>query len=105
MIPQRGIIHYHGEGKRDPFVPLTERISTELGEIPLPIFESLKLVGVLKDEAGNRALLEDERGYGYILKNGDKIKNGHVVSVEDNKVIFQIHEYGWSKTIALELSN
>ena len=105
VVPQRGIIHYHGEGKRDPFVPLTERISTELGEIPLPTFESLKLVGILKDEAGNRALLEDERGYGYIMKNGDKIKNGYVVSVEDNKVIFQIHEYGWSKTIALELTS
>lgn len=105
VVPQRRIIHYHDEGKRDPFVPLTERISTEFGQIPLPTFESLKLVGVLKDEAGNRALLEDERGYGYIMKNGDKIKNGYVVSVEDNKVIFQIQEYGWSKTIALELSN
>jgi len=105
VVPQRGIIHYHGEGKRDPFVPLTERISTELGELPLPMFESLKLVGILKDKAGNRALLEDEREYGYIMKNGDKIKNGHVVSVEDNKIIFQIHEYGWSKTIALELTN
>lgn len=105
VVPKRRIIYYHGEGKRDPFVPLTQRISTELGEISLPTFESLKLVGVLKDEAGNRALLEDERGYGYIMKNGDKIKNGWVVSVEDNKVIFQIQEYGWSKTIALELSN
>ena len=105
VVPQRKIIRYHGEGKRDPFVPLTERINTQLGEIPLPMFESLKLVGVLKDESGNRALLEDESGYGYIMKNGDKIKNGYVVSVEDNKVIFQIQEYGWSKTIALELSN
>ncbi|MFQ6033186.1 MAG: hypothetical protein ACE5K2_09730, partial [Candidatus Zixiibacteriota bacterium] len=105
VVPQRKIIHYHGEGERDPFVPLTERISTEIGEIPLPAFESLKLVGILKDEAGNRALLEDERGYGYIMKNGDKIKNGYVISVEDDKVIFQIQEYGWSKTMALELSN
>ncbi len=103
--PQRKIIYYHGEGKRDPFAPLTERIGTELGEIPLPTFESLKLVGILKDEAGNRALLEDQRGYGYIMKNGDKIKNGYVVSVEDKKVIFQIQEYGWSKTMALEFSN
>jgi len=105
VVPQRRIIHYRDEGKRDPFLPLTERISTELGEIPLPPFESLKLVGVLRGEAGNRALLEDEKGYGYIMKNGDRIKNGYVVSVEDKKVIFQILEYGWSRTIALELSN
>jgi hypothetical protein len=104
MIFQRKVVYYHGEDRRDPFAPLTERISTDFGKIPLPMFESLKLVGVLKDEEGNRALLEDEKGYGYILKNGDKIKNGYVVSVEDNKVIFQIEEYGWSRTIALELS-
>ena len=104
MAPKRRVICYHGEGKRDPFVPLTQRITTEFGEIPLPTFESLKLVGILKDENGNQALLEDERGYGYIMKNGDRIKNGYVVSVEESKVIFQIQEYGWSKTIALEFS-
>lgn len=105
LVPQREIIQYLSEGRRDPFVPLTERISTELGELPIPTFESLKLVGILRDQAGNRALLEDERGYGYIMKNGDKIKNGYLVSVEDNKVIFQVQEYGWSKAMTLELSN
>jgi hypothetical protein len=105
LVPQREIIYYHDEGRRDPFAPLTERITTDFGKIPLPSFESLKLVGILMDEEGNRALLEDEKGYGYILKNGDKIKNGYVISVEDNKIIFQIQEYGWSKTMALELSN
>ncbi len=104
-IPARETIYYQSEGRRDPFAPLTERISTQLGEIPLPTFESLKLVGILRDEAGNRALLEDDRGYGYIMKNGDKIKNGHVISVEDNKVVFHVQEYGWSRTIALELFN
>jgi len=104
VVFQRKVIYYLGEDRRDPFAPLTERISTDFGKIPLPMFESLKLVGVLKDEEGNRALLEDEKGYGYILKSGDKIKNGYVISVEDNKVIFQIEEYGWSRTIALELS-
>jgi hypothetical protein len=104
-ISAREIIYYQSEGRRDPFAPLTERISTELGEIPLPTFESLKLVGILRDEAGNRALLEDDKGYGYILKKDDRIKNGYVVSVDDNQVVFQIQEYGWSKTIALELFN
>jgi hypothetical protein len=104
VVFQRRVIHYHGEGRRDPFTSLTERISTDFGKLPLPMFESLKLVGILKDEEGHRALLEDEKGYGYILKGGDKIKNGYVVSVEDKKVVFQIQEYGWSKTIALELS-
>lgn len=104
VVPQRKTIYYHADGRRDPFVPLTERISIELGEIPLPKFETLKLVGVLKDEAGNRALLEDERGYGYIMENGDEIKNGYVVSVEDDRITFQIQEYGWSRTMTLELS-
>jgi hypothetical protein len=104
-ISSRETVYYQSEGRRDPFAPLTESIRTELGEIPLPTFESLKLVGVLRDQAGNRALLEDVRGYGYIMKNGDKIKNGYVISVEEDQVIFQIQEYGWSKTMTLELFN
>jgi Tfp pilus assembly protein PilP len=104
VVFQRKVVYYRGEGRRDPFSPLTEKINIDFGQLPPPLFESLKLVGILKDEEGNRALLEDEKGYGYILKNGDKIKNGYVVSVEDNKVIFQVQEYGWSKAMALELS-
>ena len=103
-IPQRKVLTYESDGRRDPFVPLTEKISFEFGEAPIPNVENLQLVGILEDDSGIRALLEDEQGYGYIMMVGDKVKNGQVILVAKDKIVFQIEEYGWMRTVTLELS-
>ena len=69
----------------------------------MPSIENLELVGILSNVDGNRALLEDAEGNGYMLMPRDKVKNGYLVSVTDTKAIFQITEYGWTRTVALEL--
>ncbi len=104
IIPNRKIITYNPETTRDPFLPLTEKEDMQFGEVSLPQFENLKLVGIIKDTRGNEALLEDEIGFGYILRSGDKIKNGYVMSVEENKVIFHVEDYGGYKIMTLELN-
>lgn len=101
--PKRELLVFHLGQRKDPFSPLTEKKNFELGTVPLPRIEELKLVGILEDISGFKALLENELGYGYILQAGDRIRNGSVVSVEKERVIFQIQEYGYAKNIALEL--
>ena len=102
-VAARESLVYESEGRRDPFVPLSQDVDLEFGEIPLASVDNLKLVGTLEDASGYKALLEDDRGYGYLLKSGDRVKNGYVVNVVENKVFFQIEEYGWSRVISLEL--
>ncbi|MGB2697117.1 MAG: AMIN domain-containing protein [Candidatus Zixiibacteriota bacterium] len=102
-VAERESLAYENEGRRDPFIPLSQEIDLEFGEVPLPSVENLKLVGTLEDGSGYKALLEDDRGYGYLLKGGDRVKNGYVVNVFQNKIFFQIEEYGWSRVISLEL--
>jgi len=104
LLPQRKMVYYNPGTRRDPFLPLTEREDVSFTEAPLPLAENLKLVGILKDEEGNRALLEDEMGFGYILRKGDKIKNGYVISVEEDRVIFHVEEYGGYRIMELELN-
>ena len=104
LAPQRKMICYNPGTRRDPFLPLTERQDMSFGVAPPPLFENLKLVGILKDEEGNRALLEDEVGFGYILMSGDRIKNGYVISVEDDRAIFHVEEYGGYQIMVLELN-
>lgn len=104
LAPQRKMICYNPGTRRDPFLPLTERQDMSFGVVPPPLFENLKLVGILKDEEGNRALLEDEVGFGYILMSGDRIKNGYVISVEDDRAIFHVEEYGGYQIMVLELN-
>ncbi|MGB8657281.1 MAG: AMIN domain-containing protein [Candidatus Zixiibacteriota bacterium] len=103
LVPERKLVSFNPETKRDPFAPLSEKQDINFEAAPLPRFESLKLVGIIRDKSGNQALLEDEIGFGYILKMGDKIKNGYVVSVEDNQVVFHVQEYGEYRTMTLDL--
>lgn len=99
---KRKLVRYGTTSFRDPFIPLIGNGTGALSS-GLPVLENLKLVGILEDIDGNRALLEDSEGNGYILMPNDKVKNGYLVSVTKKKAIFQITEYGWTRTVALEL--
>ncbi|MEE9554483.1 MAG: AMIN domain-containing protein [candidate division Zixibacteria bacterium] len=100
--PKRKVVSYRTGKYRDPFMPLVGGVMGYMTS-DLPVLENLTLVGILEDIDGNRALLEDAEGNGYMMASGDKIKHGYVVSVTKLKAIFQITEYGWTRTIALEL--
>lgn len=103
LTPERKMVYYKPGTRRDPFVPITERGEMSFGVAPLPLFENLTLVGVLKDRQGNRALLEDDLGFGYILMSGDKIKNGYLIKAEEDKAFFHVEEYGGYQIMVLEL--
>ncbi len=107
-FPKRLVIKYKSRNRRDPFETLINetKVNNTIVERRKPNVEGLKLVGVIESTGGNnRALLEDKTGYGYILKSGDKVKKGYVLRVENERVYFQIFEYGWSRTVALKLEN
>ncbi|MDD3732059.1 MAG: hypothetical protein PHU88_06755 [candidate division Zixibacteria bacterium] len=104
-FPQRLVVKYKANAYRDPFETLINESRTYDSPIQqrLANVEGLKLVGVIESGAGNRALFEDNEGYSYILQSGDKVKKGYVLRVENDRVYFQIFEYGWSRTVALEI--
>lgn len=103
QFPQRMVIKYKQTSKRDPFKTLVELDKKKLANFDLsriPNVETLNLVGILESVAGKgAALLEDLDGIGYILKPGDRVKNGYVAQVDENAVYFQINEYGWGRTV------
>lgn len=100
--PKRKLVSYGTSSYRDPFKPLIGGASAHMGG-ELPVLENLALVGILANEDGNLALLEDAEGNGYMMGPKDRVKNGYLISVSDTKAIFQITEYGWTRTVALEL--
>jgi len=102
FTPRRAV-HYSSGGRRDPFQPLWREGEVQFGSIPLPDVESLTLVGILEDSTGFRALLEGPSGYGYILRKGDRVKNGYVAGVTKEEIVFQVVEYGWTRTAVLRM--
>ncbi len=105
-FPTRLVIKYKGKSYRDPFETLINetKVQNSPMEQRVPNVEGLRLVGILEAyETNNSALFEDKDGYGYILKAGDKVQKGYVLRVDEDRVYFQIFEYGWSRTVALDM--
>jgi len=105
FLPEREIIVYQTSGRPDPFMPLIEDAISNAKGGELPDVETLRLVGILQDKKASRALFEDYNNYSYILKTGDRVKNGFVLSIEDTRVLFQIRQYGWNRQVAIDLEN
>lgn len=89
---------YSSRGKKDPFKP---DVMEEEGEL-LNVSEA-KLLGIIRSEEGNVALLQDRRGVGYVLKEGDRVRNGRVVRIESDRVIFATVDFGFTRRIELKL--
>jgi hypothetical protein len=107
-FPKRMVIKYKPTLSRDPFASLIgeKKSGDGFNEKKLLDIETAQLVGILESTSGkNRALVEDLDGYGYILKQGDKIKKGYVSKIYSDKALFQLFEYGWSRAHALHLDN
>ncbi len=108
QFPKRLVIKYKTKKYRDPFETLINETRTYNSPIEkrVPNVEGLRLVGIIESGTNkNSALFEDKDGYGYILMTGDKVQKGYVLRVEEDRVYFQIFEYGWSRTVALNLEN
>jgi Tfp pilus assembly protein PilP len=96
---------YDPRGKIDPFKPLfqieAERVVTATKEVkkkraPLTPLQKvslgqLKVVGIIVSAAGNKALVEDPSGKGYIISKGTYIGQnfGHVKEILADRVVVE----------------
>lgn len=98
-----GVIGYNPEGKTDPFVPLfkegiisgQEKQSKErrIPRTPLEMVDlgQLKLVAIMHAQSGNKALVEEASGKGYIVAKGSYmgINSGRVVKILKDSIIIE----------------
>lgn len=103
QFPQRMVIKYRHGSTRDPFESLISIDKQRKGNVDLnrvPNVETLNLVGILQPFLGKgAALMEDMDGIGYILRPGDRVRNGYVAQIDKQAIYFQINEYGWGRTV------
>ncbi len=92
---------YNPKGKIDPFEPLFRERPTvasvkqkrekRIPRTPLEKIDlsQLKLVGIILASSGNKALVEESNGKGYVIKKGTYVGTnaGKVVQIEKDKVI------------------
>ena len=102
-FPKRKLVKYKAGSLRDPFRPLIGSGGGNLAAGEIPAVENLSLVGVFEEDEGKKALFEDTEGNGFLFKSGDRVQNGYLVAVRNDKAVFQVTEYGWTRTVALKL--
>jgi type IV pilus assembly protein PilP len=96
---------YNPDGKVDPFAPLFKdkpvvpavaKKKKKKKRIPLTPLEKvdlsqLKLVGIIRAASGNRALVQEASGKGYVTKMGTYIgiHSGKIVEIKKDKIIVE----------------
>jgi len=102
LVPQRTKVSYDIGGRRDPFLALVQ-MSGGYNAAALPDIGTLRLVGLLHDVQESWGLFEDANGFGYILKRGDRVKNGRLTKLTGTRAYFSLSEFGWSRSVKLDL--
>ncbi len=116
-LPAKSEPFYDPTGKPDPFQPPVmgysgEQKSQRARGLPLQQFEvtEFELVGIVSGSGGNRALVQDASGRGYLIKVGTPIgKNqGRVVAIADRRILIEekIKDFMGrekSRTVALKI--
>lgn len=98
--PDEGIF-YSSRGKRDPFKPLisTKKITDTLLDVDHAV-----LNGIMWSPKERYVLLQDEKGKGYVLEEGDKVSGGKVLSIRKKEVIFELYGFGKVRRVKLKIT-
>lgn len=94
---------YQSHGKPDPFTVLVSGEFEQAQAAELVDMNSARLVGVMWGQDDRFALVEDGEGFGYILRVGDRVRNGRVVSIRTNALTAQVSLYGITSKVVLKL--
>jgi hypothetical protein len=96
---------YQSYGKEDPFRVLVDGDFEQTTGAELVDMNSAKLVGVMWGVDDRFALVEDGEGFGYILRVGDRVRFGRVVSIRKQSLTARVTLYGITNKVVLKLES
>ena len=94
---------YQSYGKEDPFKVLVAGDFEQAAATELVDMNSAQLVGVMWGQDDRFALVENGDGFGYILRVGDRVQHGRVVSIRKNSLTARVTLYGITNKVILKL--
>jgi len=96
--------YYYGAfNRRDPFRSLVSGQFVRDDIMETVDLTGVELVGIVKGDLDRFALLEDEKGFTYILRVGDRVRNGSVVAIGENSMTARITTFGQTSKFTLHL--
>ena len=90
---------YRSSRSRDPFRSLITDDEDRTDLVDLSIVE---LVGIVQGDVPF-AIVEDADGIAYVLRKGDRVRNGRVVSIKEDMIVASQTLLGYTTTVQLKL--
>jgi hypothetical protein len=87
----------------DAFRSLVDGAFNRNDKMDLVNLSAVQLVGIVRGEVDRFSLLEDASGYSYILRVGDRVHNGTVVSIGEDELVARVTNFGQTTTVRLHL--
>jgi hypothetical protein len=92
---------YQAFTSRDPFKSLLEGEFEKKSDL-VNVYAA-DLVGVMRGAVQEFAMVEDNDGMGFILKVGDPVQNGKVISITEKTLVARVTSYGQTSNVTLKL--
>jgi hypothetical protein len=103
VVLRENLYYYDAFNRRDPFRSLVDGAFNQSDRMDTVNLSAVQLVGVVRGEVDRFALLEDASGYSYILRVGDRVHNGSVVSIGEDELVARVTNFGQTTTVRLRL--
>ncbi len=97
--------YYSAFNRRDPFKSLIVGDFVRKTKMTIVDLSTVELVAIVRGELDRFALLEDDKGYSYILRVGDRVRNGTVVAIGEDSMVARVTNFGQTTKLTLHLSN
>lgn len=95
--------YYNAFNRRDPFASLiVGEFVSEKAMDPVDISQ-VELVGIVYGDLDRFAALEDTKGFAYIVRAGDRVRNGTIVAVGDESLVARVTNFGQTRKLTLHL--
>src|SRR5678816_1945385 len=103
VVLRENLYYYDAFNRRDPFRSMVDGAFNRSDKMDLVNLNAVQLVGIVRGEVDRFALLEDASGYSYILRVGDRVHNGTVVSIGEDELVARVTNFGQTTTVRLHL--
>ena len=103
VVLRENLYYYDAFNRRDPFRSLVDGAFNRSDKMDLVNLNAVQLVGIVRGEVDRFALLEDASGYSYIIRVGDRVHNGTVVSIGEDELVARVTNFGQTTTVRLHL--
>jgi hypothetical protein len=103
VVLRENLYYYDAFNRRDPFRSLIDGAFNQSDRMDTVNLSAVQLVGIVRGEVDRFALLEDASGYSYILRVGDRVHNGSVVSIGEDELVARVTNFGQTTTVRLRL--